>query len=456
MAQKMVWNETDDIHGETSEASNAMQLKPVDEVLSPFETLNDDCLMELFDRLEIIDLFKMFEVNKRCCRIIKDNRFEIKKLFNLPELRKAAKVEWIFEIFGKRITKLKIAGEDMIAGDAKHSWRFDLIGLLKTYDAGQIAELTIGSHCPGVFPERTLNRFLDQFPMENIQKLVVNDKISYGHWLQLSTKQNIEHLSIWVINEYFSNDFETFLMTHPNLKTFRFKTASYDRNEFKILAKYAPKLENFGKISIREKNYVNKFTQLKCLELEIIRVDGDDLFKILDCVANKQMLEALVIDSWAISIGDCENPIEPTMMKQFTSLTTLYLYLIFNGSLQQKFLRSILPHFTSVTKVVLWGSELHQTHIIQTLQLLKNVRVIVINKPIQEQRPTEFYEKLVESWRQKHADTLAYPIKIRLNGNMVKEWKSKLGEKYDENIVVLEATSEFDFKYDDLLNYDSQ
>lgn len=95
--------EMDVVRAVTSEASNKMQSEVVVKdttPLSPFETLNDDCLMELFDRLELIDLIKMFDVNKRCRRIV--------KLIDIDKLKKVASTAWIFKVFGTRMTKLKI------------------------------------------------------------------------------------------------------------------------------------------------------------------------------------------------------------------------------------------------------------------------------------------------------------------------------------------------------------
>lgn len=103
--------EMDVVRAVTSEASNKMQSEVVVKdttPLSPFETLNDDCLMELFDRLELIDLIKMFDVNKRCRRIVKDGLLNINKLIDIDKLKKVASTAWIFKVFGTRMTKLKI------------------------------------------------------------------------------------------------------------------------------------------------------------------------------------------------------------------------------------------------------------------------------------------------------------------------------------------------------------
>lgn len=154
MAHEVARHETDDVHGEISEASAAMELEAVDEdttPLSPFETLTEDCLMELFSRSEIIDLIKMFDINRRCRSVIQDNRFSTNKLFDLPVLRKVASLEWIFKIFGKHMTKLRITTDDIIVQNPTNPYlirlsQINFLSLLKRYGAeGKITELNISS-----------------------------------------------------------------------------------------------------------------------------------------------------------------------------------------------------------------------------------------------------------------------------------------------------------------------
>lgn len=440
--------------------------------------------MELFDRLEIIDLFKMFDVNKRCRRVIKDSRFKINKLFDLPDLRKEANEEWIFKIFGERMTKLKITGEEIVVLFPRYSSDMKFIRLMETYCAkGKLTELIIVYPLPEDFSSyaqlcplnairifqnivslqlpiifyRTLRHFFNPDLMKNLHKLEVRGYMSSENWLQLSTKQNLEHLSVGniTISKEIIISIEIFLKTHPNLKTFRYRSP-VDPVVPKMLAKYALNLENSGSVSVRDKGYLEKFSKLKCLELET-RIDGNDLLKILDCVVAKQMLEALVINFYeSYRTEESHNPVEPTMIKQFTNLTHLYLNL---GEKESLFLQNVLPHFITLKKVIFKGiyQKLNQTNILKSIQVLKNVRVFVIPNTLRQNLkiPPELYQNLVEAWRQKQqAESLDYPIKICLDRNTVKAWRAEIGEKYDDNFVVLETISDWDLKYDALISYD--
>lgn len=211
--------------------------------------------------------------------------------------------------------------------------------------------------------------------MENLHTFVLDGHVSEDNWLELSTLQNLQHFS-FLDNNFGTVNLEVFLESQPNLKTFRYRSTIVDSGLHSMVASHIPNVKNFGTISINHKNHLKRFKKLRCLELLITRNDGGNVFKMLDCIEPKYILKALAVVSYPKTKKRYRNAVEPTVMNQFTALTNLHLLIGQNS--QERFLQNVLPHFSNVTKVVLYCLKNRQSDILQILQLLKNLRVLFI------------------------------------------------------------------------------
>lgn len=418
----------------------------------------------------------MFNVNQLCRTTIESGGIRINKLFNIRELRTLADTPWIFTLFGRRMAKLKITTEDVRITDPQYSNLDEFLRLLPNENVGRLTELDIGfrfkftDHTFQLLSEkrvffqnvvtlaltnqilRYLKPFLRTFPTEKLRTVVLNGQATKSNWLTSPALFEIQHLWVdSVVTDDQDINMDVFFMSHRILTTFRCRTIIGDRLvQFPTNGKYIEKIDNFGTISINnDANCLNLFKNLKCLELSTKYVNGGDIFELLKRVQNKHMLIALVLNIFANELNPDQivNIDEArSTMAQFTDLTHLYLDL--NGDEPWRFLRNILPYFSSVTDVVFSGDNLKRIHVLLALELLPNIRAIIVGENLE--LPTDFYGELIQNWQRKRLDC---PIEVRIKRNDVNEWRSQIGDSYNENFVALKIASPSDFKYDALLQY---
>lgn len=82
------------------------------ESLLQFTDLNNDCLKHVFDRLDLISLSQMCEVDSRFEDIIMGHVIPLRTI-NFSEFSKNYSVRKIFKLFGKSMTRLIVRSEDI-------------------------------------------------------------------------------------------------------------------------------------------------------------------------------------------------------------------------------------------------------------------------------------------------------------------------------------------------------
>lgn len=468
MAQITKQIEADEVDEGDEDESDSEELKCAS---SPFEVVT--WLTRLYEFLEVKDLINMYNVNQFCRTTIESGGIRINKVFDINKLRVLADTPWIFKIFAKRMTKLKITRKDVQITDPEHTELDEFLRLLPTINVGRLTELNIGfrfnftDHTSQLLDEkaaffqnvvtlaltnsrlRYIVPFFRAFPMENVCTLILNGQTSKSNWLKSPNLRNIQHLWVnsIVTNDRYINMDEVF-MSHPNMTTFRYRWMdSCPFVQFPTVASYVENVDNFGTISINKVNCLSIFKKLKCLELSSKYVNGGDIFEMLSRVQNKHWLKALVLYIYAQESNSNQNvKIDEarSTMDSFTKLTHLSLNL--SGDEPRKFTQNILPYFQSVTDVVLSGLRLNRTHIEVAIALLPNIRVLIIGQKLE--MPTIFYEELIQICQRRRFD---YPIEIHLGENAANEWLSRIGDTYDESVIILKTATASDFEYDQFL-----
>lgn len=443
---------------------NAMDEVPLLPPIS-FNTTNDDCLVLIFDHLNIHDLIAMCKVNKRSRSIIRKQVIG-RRVVNFGELPK--KRLYTFKLFGKHMTKIKINESDirivrpeytafdeflsLIIANGKESRLIDLkMSFSITFSAHteqllmqaipyfqNIANLKIHNLSNRIYD---CNQLLNMFPLENLRSLeLFGPNIPAGNWLRFGL-QNLRHFRIggtWIENfEHLKNFFEF----HPNLKSFCCVDDEWTESEcVETIARHVSLIEGIGYIQLAPAvtEWLCKLTKLNNLKIVSYDNNGNDLYQILDCVAAKHMITWMEILHRPIPHENVQRPnTYPKMLNEFTLLSVLHLETSTRSF--DDFLPNFLPHLNSVTKVVLKGQRLVQKNVFKVMKMVKKLGTLVIKSNIRLSKP--FYLKMIrvqKQLRKKRAKSQRHPFIIYYHERLeVEKCIGELGRLYKKKIIAL-------------------
>lgn len=442
------------------------------------ENLNDDCLITLFGMLNEVDLVRMCEYNDRFCSIVK-NHVIPKKIINFSKLSDVVDIELVFLRFGTNLRKIKIKGRD-IQHTTPDLTEFDeFLSLVQTYCiADNIVNLDIdfyikfSQHTERLltqaipFFRNVLNlridfggtkhdfiRFLKMFPNGNVRSIELGegDPAAIFNWLRTFTPGKLEriHLSgTYKHNPPFGNtsDADAFFESQPNIKTLYCgdRLAMY----LESIAKHSSNVENVSKTQIfkvGDENFhtvtfrslkadLPKLNKLKSMQINAVARNGSDLYRILDCFPENNVLNSLSVNfdphyfigGW-IRLLNLKNT-------SFTNLTQLHLSALcsqYQQNVFDEFLRVGLPAMTNVKKLII-NSSCDSSALLQIVKMMKHLCILEVSVHLSKQLYLQLVEARKEMW--KHQDQSQHrPITIAVW--YCNNHRTEIGDAFDGNVV---------------------
>lgn len=288
--------------------------------------LNEDCLIRIFDELNFDDLLKMSDINVRFNYIINQNIIG-HRTFDFSQIQKIHSISKIFHLFGPNITKIKISLKDINS--------MEILELIRCYfSTEQLRALELESSSRySDFYYATLERFapmlsnlhtltligasnkylnLSDISMffQNSTNLVVLH-LKYVEMKFRSYNLTVRNLSEITIEDCrgLDDQFEHFLIRHPNLKTFGYKSTSRAGRRrlppmdalLETIIKILPNLESlFFEIETETNEdfpyeLILNLKQLKCLKIVSCEGDCVDVYEFLRKLAIQNIVEELTI-----------------------------------------------------------------------------------------------------------------------------------------------------------------
>lgn len=219
------------------------------------EHLNDDCLLEICQHLELSDLCTFADVCRRF-QFIAKNHFGSVKSATLQQVKMIVWVKLsnrtkcsLLRNFGPSINSLKIRGT-------------------KKNDLLWIEMIT--EYCSGTLNALTLDGFrFDEEIVKNIARFVSLKKLRirccYGRGLNglIQTFPELEEFADDSLNLLWRKNGE-FLMKNPQLK--RICDTVYDRSRMALIAKYLPAIENLTIGLFTGRKFITQISSLKKLK----------------------------------------------------------------------------------------------------------------------------------------------------------------------------------------------
>lgn len=474
------------------------------------DELYDDALVHVFDYLGAIDLVKLCDTSKRFRNVIV-NQVIGRKFIDFMKCQSAGiSAIKIFKLFGKAMTNIKISVDNIpddvqriSHGKKKHTKFDEILSLIIKY--GQEAKLlgldihidfrSVGSmnykcdelllaaalpffknitdlrvyHCHQKgsrrvhdLTQRWDDLLLNVFPYENVCSLELIGIYTAGDWLLSSSLQKVQHLRLPCTKIRDFNNFESFLMRKPNLKTFHIDSIKAQSRANRYLAAIACHTPDIEDIDIdvgidrnskwhwydfvyeddddddyddyfedkwQETKHFKEFKNLKTLRVDVVHIENG----IFDDFPKQNSLQTLIVDFF-----HDEYFLDLDFTNVFVKLTNLSLlhFREMRHTLFEMLLPNISPYLSSIKEFHLTIDRLNLKTLRQILESMSSLHSLVI-KPIQLTCSKRAYLSLVKVWKNRQSQQ--QPLTIYLTAKKVKNWRELVGEAYDENVIALSA-----------------
>lgn len=434
-----------------------------------------DVLIEVFDRMDTLELLKICDISKRFRHIIV-NHVVREKVIDFEKLSDYASAIKVLRVFGKSITRMKIDLYDMHYRRPKNSFFDELLTLIIEHmTVGSLVELEMTIGFGDEFNERTeqlLNqaipffqnvtslrlkidifsiyygdirwddRLLNVFPFKNVQTIEFHNIETAGDWLRSSSVKNLRNIRLIDTKIENFDNFKAFLEGKPDLKTFH--TDSIDADEyFNAIARYVPNIEDIGTVRAAtidtadnnntppdNKRYLKLLRNLKRIEIE--SSCNNQLNNIFNDLASDKSLNTLKIN--LDYDEEIQQQISLKVHEKFTNLSNLHLTGVDSENIGP-FLPSLLSH--SLKTCFLSGRFLNQITIEQILQTMKNLRTLRIESN-SLRVSKQFYLSLLEIRKQvQDKGTLRCPLVVYIFDDEPLDWRASIGEEYNERLIAL-------------------
>lgn len=294
-------------------------------------TLNEDCLLLIFEQLNFFNLTKMCVMKKRFRDIIPD-RFFRRLTVDFKGINDLLSIKDAFKQFGEKIVKLKISADDVDYIADNEARTSEILLLIKNHcTAGKLKELEIS----GSFKKVTLPEIREVGPMfQNLERLTLNGILKARVSLSvivietfLRYPTDLKTLEIRNADFYglmdnqlmlkltelrledcllrYSSDLNHYFRKNPNLKAFHHKTTRglstllYEHIMLRAIVKYLPNLEVLSLENSMAESYdydpILKLDKLKQLKIVSYTHDCNCMYNFLKKLALKNTVEKLII-----------------------------------------------------------------------------------------------------------------------------------------------------------------
>lgn len=287
---------------------------------------NEDCLIIIFEKLDVRDLINIAEINSRFCAIINAHIIS-KKQINFTEIKEYFCVRKVFKTFGERIASLQINSrvveiafgnrvevlENMFSLITKYCRKeklkaLDISGNFRSYDGGlcrqfapmleNLETLTLGGVSPAKTDTVLLNALLSQntnLKKLKLHRLICSERLDQRLLLQLTELSFSDCFDL-------PADFNC-----PNLNAVHFKlspsvpVSHYHYKMLQIFAENFPNIETFSMEFPRkfrghfDYNSILGLKKLKRLKIVSFDMNCEDIYVFLKKLAVQNTIEELTI-----------------------------------------------------------------------------------------------------------------------------------------------------------------
>lgn len=295
-------------------------------------------------------------------------------------------------------------------------------------------------------------KFLKMLPLGSIRSIELNNfrHIDFD-WLRTMTFGHLHHLYV----DGFANltNFENFFKSQPNLKTFHCNGHQLV-SCLEQIAKHSSNIESVSAITIKRynwhtnmvinstdivKDWLPKLDKLKTLEIQAFTDDGSDVFEILKCISEKNVLKSLAIHIMQNELIPGHFSGKMSDLNDLKHLKELYLNIPSvqsSRAIFEQFVCFVLPRMANLKKFRICSHFINQNDVLQIVKTLKNLSVLEIRlKSVKFTKA--FYQKLVDT-RIRTAQQTPITIFINCVGDIEDFVMKHFGNNYNERIVKID------------------
>lgn len=414
--------------------------------LFQFTDLNDNCLIHVFECLDLISLAKMCKTGERFHDIITKHVIPV-RLIDFSTFSDKYSVRKMFALFGKSMTRIAISEDDIQAVHPECMTGFaEFLRLLVEYgEPGKLKELELSFMGFFTVPAKILKEigpffanvnklevdvdyrfdpdfteFMKAIDTRNIRELRLHNVILLDVWLAVGAFPSLQKLHFCfesesmlerMMNELILMEF--FLAKPASLIDFECIKIPSDRI-FNALSGLNPGIERLGQIeywsnddnnnggggggamlngSHAKWNYLDKFTNLKDIDLKSSTANFSDLGEVFSILAKRQTIEGLHL-SFGMDTSDQGHPVRFADVKRLTQLKTLHLYNS-NGDRSKEFIDSLFTNLPALTSCAFVGKHPKHGRIIELIKLARNLKVLIFDCKFTT-FSVRFYKKLLK------------------------------------------------------------
>lgn len=416
-----------------------------------FDTLNDDCLIAVFDLLDEIDLVRMCDIDPYIRSTIQ-NHVVPRRLMDFDKLSKAFETETMLELFGKRLRRMKIRTENI--NQRQHSsdgTTFDeLLRLIRTHcTSNELVELDfyldVRFHLSGKciaeslpffrsvtcvrlydFPSPHKKEFLSMLQKDNVRSILSGiSTADYGMLCELGFR-NLQELRItgYSASNYNAANVDALFENHPNLKSFDY--FFFDMDHLKSIARHVPNIENIsnyistridehGAVDVNAvvRDSLSKLVALKSINILSTAMDCSDLLYIFDNI------KADGIETMEIVLNQ-EEFLEKYSFaipsRKFEKITRLKVRAITaNMDHAEAAVLEVLSLIKNVKHCTLFGIKLNEKDVLTAIGMMKQLQVLHLRSTL---KISESYiaNELIKTRKaiQKHTRKSLHPLTVHV------------------------------------------
>lgn len=486
----------------------SLRLRAQRHALSPsmlhLQDMNDDCLVHIFNFLDIKSLMKVCKVGQRAKDIVIVRVIPLRTV-NFTDISNVRKA---FALFGRSMTRIIVHSDDMQLVYPENSHFDEFLRLILEHGAPgrlQQVNLTFGGNENGISAElpgvigpffenvHTLefnlmndhmeffHQFMNAIPKENLRTLKIHNIQVIGDWLAATAMPRLKeiHLCVrWSAMQYLypatadrirmeeRNELQliNFISNNPaSLVRVDFDSSTQNRI-FVEMSQRMPNIERLGTLMwwpgtninnnsslvhsqiYQEKwDHLSAFKNLKFISLQSYVLDCSDLGEVFRILAVQNTIEELALSlGWYTANGG--NPVAVDDLRRLTRLKTLNLA-FFSNQITREFLYKFFENLPALTKCTVSesypGQKMKQASISNVVQLARKLTVLVIYCEIDSFTP-RFYKKLLKIRTSiNERNDMANRLTIFFSEIPIHGCIDKLGENYKPSIIALKT---IDFK----------
>lgn len=441
--------------------------------------MNNDCLIGIFDLLDVETLYILCFVSKKIRRIIVEEVIG-RKLIDFVSLGRRYSIIALLEMFGDTMTRIKVCGSFIQCRDPTLSHFEEFLSLLIRYGGKRnLIEVDFTFYVPMILNQRLLtdsieyfqnietfcfcgglkseisgiDEFFTVFPFTNVRTLCLRNIVTIGNWLRSNAILSVKHLQI--SNVFYDEENLRFFLARANgLKVFTF-TPGQSRDPYQMLRMVVQNVPNIDEIhetrdlylvtGNNDRRYMKDLESLKKLSITSYHSGCHDLYEIINSLAKTNTLTSLSLSFPSSSVQMATvtgGLIDSTIWKKFTNLTVLGL------SNCPKECLTILCKNVANLQEIHFNNYKYQYQLTQAdIEIvLKNVPKLSLLKVLSRITfSSRFYLKLLGiKKRLLKVQNVhePYPLIIQISTIVVERLKSELQTQYDGKIITLQPCHE--------------